>query len=729
MNTAASTRPGSPVLGILRRFARQAWLLHGCMIATLILLPAQPRLLRADEGTPPEETWSDPVTQTALMAQMSASGGTAYNPGDTKQVDVLLERHIWQVSTSNLGNTVISGYTIEPVSGGQVSFSITSLTGNGFSNMFSASSTTGYDGKCSASVPVDDAPEVVVQAAVTLPNGAESTTSSLNLTKIAPEIWSWSHSEALLSAWLSTPDGTVSSSSTQRTVTVNATYESWDVFTSSFGNTETRNRYSVPAAGANMSWTVTGGDGTFASSSWGQLDGSGSGTIDFTMGAVDSTVRAEIGYINSTAAAATLDFTQPVSTETWTLDHTEGSIATALRVEGDTTAGLGSGTTRQVSADVTFTTWEIWTSSLGNTETRNTTIGPALYAPVSFTVISGDGRWDSPAGAQTVTLATDGNGRASVTFCMGGENAEIEASASYAVSTSSATASFTRPADPVWSQQGTFQELLVNVSATSTTGATVPVTATVNYHVWEVWGNDQDSTTEIRNETTSAALNAPASASVTSGNGTVTSTATATDGAGGFEATYTAASQASVVTVSASFTTDNGTVYGSGSVTIANLDTDGDTYSDEDETADGTDPNNANSKPGTTPPPCSSCGGVGCTVCFDPPVVVDGEYEYEVIDIVTIMKRDEEGFQRGLDVLVARYSYTTIPEEEMEQLRSEFPYAEDSSEQSRRQRGAFSLITTSAKVSITVSTFILGVGAQLGKEVQLISQFIRVLVE
>jgi hypothetical protein len=567
MNTTASIRPDPGLLGILRPFIRRAWLLHSYMIATLILLPVQPQLLRADE--PPEETWGEPVTQSCLLAQMSSPEGTSYYPGGTKQVEVELERHTWQVSTSSLGNTSISGYEVEVVYGGQVSFSITSLNGSGNINTFSAYSTTGYDGKCSAAVPVDDASEVVVQAAVTLPNSDESTTSSLTLTKIVPETWSWSHSEALLSASLSTPQGTAIPSSTQCTVTVNAAYESWDVFTSSLGNTEIRNHYSVPASEANVSWTVLGGDGSFNGAIGGQLDSSGTGSVEFTMGAVDTTVRADIGYINGTTAA-TLDFAVSVSTETWTLDHTEGNISTVLSVEGDTT-GLGSGDIRQVHADVTFTTWEIWTSNLGATETRNYTSGPALYAPVTFTVLSGDGRWNSLDGTQSITVTTDGSGRANTVFCMGGENADISADTGYAGSTSSATMSFTQSAETVWTQQGVFQELLVNVSADSTTGDTVPVTATVNHHVWEVWGNDQNGDTEIRNETTSAALYAPVSASITSGDGSVTSSATATDGSGVFSTFYIAGSQPSEVTLSASFTTDYGTVYGTGSVAITNV--------------------------------------------------------------------------------------------------------------------------------------------------------------
>jgi hypothetical protein len=600
MNTASS-RPASHVLGVFRYHARRAWLLHGYMIAMLVLLPVWPQAALAEDDPPPAETWNEPVAQSCLLAHLTCTTGSSYTDTDSsKQLDVSLERHSWIVSTSDLGNTSISDYNVAPVSGEHVYFSITSPNGGGVASSFASDAWTDTAGKCSASIPIDDAPNVVAQAAVSTING-ESVTSSFTFTKEVPvEEWSFSHAEALLHASI-TADGSVElTSGEQRTVTVTATYETWDVYTSSLGNTETRNHYSSPAAGASVYWALYSADGAIWSPSGEQLESDGTGTIEFIMGSSDATVQADLGYLSTMTTTATKSFTPATVTETWTMDRTEGSISTSLHV-ADGSSGLSSGDSRTVDATVTLTTWEIWNSNLGNSETRNYASGPAIGTPVVFHVATGDGVWGAASGGGHITtISTDGDGRSSAQFYMGGSDSNVTVSASYNSSESSAGLTFTLPSgptDPIWSKLGDYHDLIVNVSASATTAATVPVNATVSYRTWEVWGNDQNSNTEIRNDTTSAAINAPVTVLVASGNGSVSSSTTSTDTSGGYGATYTAGSQASVVTVSASFTSAKGTVSGSGSITISNLDTDGDGYSDANETSVESDPNDAASTP------------------------------------------------------------------------------------------------------------------------------------
>lgn len=375
----------------------------------------------------------------------------------------------------------------------------------------------------------------------------------------------------------------------------------------------------------------------------------------------------------------------------------------------------------QINADVTYTSWEIWTSTFGGTETRNYSSGPAIDAQVTFSVSTGDGSLGS-TGQQAQTISTDANGRASVNFIMGAQDSEVTISSSYAGSESSSTTSFNVPTGPQWSMLTSHESLEVNVEAAATMAATVPLTATVSYRTWEVWGNDQNSDTEIRNDTTSATLNAPVSVAVSYGNGTVTS-ASSTDNSGSLAATYTSGSQASQVTVSASFTTNYGTVYGSGSVEISNLDTDGDSYSDADETAAGTNPNDAGSVPGGGGGGvCPSCNGTGCTCC-DPEGVVQGEIEYDVEETTTVMQRtaaDEAAYQQEMEGLIAIYGYSHVPEERIAEVAAKYPLCEANQTHSRRQRDAFSFTTTLSKISINLSTFMLMQAAQVGEGVSLL---------
>lgn len=618
----ASTRTASLTMCILRGHTRKAWLLHGYMIATLILLPVWPQMLRAEEDPPPEETWSDPVPQSLLMAQLSSPQGEIFTEKDTsKQLDVLVERHSWQVSTSSLGNTWITDYAVEVVSQANVDFSITSPNANGVGRIFSASAYTDPSGRGSAVIPLDGAPIVVVQASV-LTTSSESTTSSYTFTLGAPvEEWSFSHSEALLQATFSAEGDSVLAVGEQRTCILTATYESWDVYTSNFGNTETRNYASTPAAGASVYWALYSADGAISSPSGEQLESDGTGTIEFIMGSSDATVQAELSYLSTTTATATISFTPAEVIETWAMDRTEGYISTTLD-DTSSSISLATGTSRVIDATVTLTTWEIWNSSLGNTETRNYSSGPAIGTPVYFHIPFGDGSWSNsgPGSAFNTSASTDGNGRASVTFYMGTSDSEISALAYYNSAQSSDSMTLTWDSGgggETWTFQGLYQELLVNAVVANTTAASVPVNATVSYRTWEVWSN-QYGNTENRNDSTSAAINAPVSAFVTTGNGSVSSSANSSDTSGAYGATYVAASQASVVTVSASFTTANGTVSGSSSVAIGNLDTDGDSYSDADEVTAGSDPNNSQSSPGNT----GGGGGGG----GDP-------YEYEEVTI------------------------------------------------------------------------------------------------
>lgn len=567
-------------------------LLHPCVITALIFAGF------SSVGRADEENWSFVRNEASLSVTLNAPSGTSnVSNGDQRQVNVTVQRFTWEVWESDLGNTETRGYGGGYRSNASVSFSIGGSSGS----LSVTSGLTDGSGAFTTTLTMGSA-STEVQASVTDSDGTTTGTASLVFTPPDPnpETFSYVRTESLLSASLTVPGGVTDVAAGQtRQVQMHAQYDSWEVWQSNYGNIETRNPSSAPASYAGFSWTIeTGVDGSISGVSAGQTDTNGDASVTFTMGSASSTLRADVSYAGSssgaTSAAAT--FTPATVQEQWQYDHTEGYISASLTADSGL-VDVTSGAQRQITADVQFTSWEIYVSNLGGTEIRNPTAGPAINANLVFSIDSGDGS------VSTTTASTGASGTATATFTMGTQNSHLALAASYALGSATASLDFSPPSgggggggDPeTWSKESD--------------GGTVSVTASgagayVSYATWEVWVSNLGNH-ENRNPASGTAINAPISCSVTDGDAVVSACDSKTNGGGTASFTVEGGSVESTVTVSASFAG----ISGSATITVAAADSDGDTYSDAAEYSAGTNPNDRNSKP--------SGGGGGTTQIKD----------------------------------------------------------------------------------------------------------------
>jgi hypothetical protein len=242
------------------------------------------------------------------------------------------------------------------------------------------------------------------------------------------EVWSYNHSESMDSVTL----GSSGSAPEGGEVTLQAYVEnsSWEVWTSSFGNVRTENYVTSPNTSAWVSWSQVSGGGYLASASnW--TDSFGLAGATFVMSSGSAEVRAGVIYQGSASvetSVATL-WLEPTAAPglTWNLSEYRSSLYAVqlLPVEGGA-GGLVPGEQRTLVAEVQESSWEVWTNGNGDTEPRNTTYAPAVNAPVTFYIQSGDGTVDA---SNSVTVMTDGQGRAQATFVMGGSTTVAAAAA------------------------------------------------------------------------------------------------------------------------------------------------------------------------------------------------------------------------------------------------------------------------------------------------------------
>jgi hypothetical protein len=583
------------VLQHFRSRLRHAWLMHGYLIATLALLPSGRFKLHADEPEP--ETWAFDRSESSLQAYLEAPDGTTdINSGSSRSVKVTVEYTTWDVLTSNYGNTSIVNQETAQQSGANVTFSIANVDG-AVSTMPGTTTdgilwTTLQMGMQSTRLQADCSHNGV-SASATLD-------FSIYVPAPEPEVWNYTRTEGVLSASLSAGSSTDVPAGLTQTVTVHAQYDTWEIWTSNYGNVETRSPTSLPASEAAISWSLTGDGGLDHTTI--QADSNGNATADFTMGQGISEISAGVNYASSASSVmATLSFAPPIQVS-WVYDHSEGYVSTTLTTDGSTTDVTG-GSQRLVTAAVTYASWDVYrrispVSGEYEYDMQNRASGPAINANVSFSV-SGTGSLADSGGY------TDENGKRTVSFTMGsGEpaagGAEVRADVSFLAASGYGTITFSQPPPPppteppttpppppeeTWSKES--DGGVVNVSASSSG-------ASVSYETWEVWvsnlGNHETRTSS------GTAINAPITCSVTAGDAVVSSCDSSTNSSGIAAYSVEGGSVESTVTVSASFAG----MSGSATFTVAASDLDDDGCSDAAEHTAGTNPNDSSIYPGST---------------------------------------------------------------------------------------------------------------------------------
>jgi len=312
-----------------------------------------------------------------------------------------VQRHSWEIwRQPSTGLEEFRNATSAPESGASVSLSLSTAMGY----LGNTSLTTNPDGLATTTFSPDGSSGgVYVNAAV------ESSTASLyfdvaysTLPTHSVETWSYSRTEATLVAELSTTGSTdnVYPGET-RDLSLSVRYETWDVMTSSMGNSRTENHTSAPAQGASVNWVSDSGDASV--SGYGTVDTSGMCQGNLTMGHAGSVVRAEVAYAAGQATSADLSFgaappyapppplepTAPDPGSVWTYSRSETirSIAN-LSANGPTEAAINE--IRTITGEVRQETWDIWVNGYGAEERRFNYSGPAPWTSIWPAMVFGD---------------------------------------------------------------------------------------------------------------------------------------------------------------------------------------------------------------------------------------------------------------------------------------------------------------------------------------------------
>jgi hypothetical protein len=489
--------------------------------------------------------WSFSSYEASLSVTLNTSAGTTDVPnGAQLPITATVQRFTWEVWVSDMNHTEIREYSGGPRAGATVYFSTAA------GSLSSWGGATGGDGAMATTLTMPAA-ATVVSAVVTDSDSATTLTASASLGFSPPvpdpETWSYLRSESLLSAALSVsgaltdvPDGAT------RQAQIHVKYDTWDVYVSNYNHLETRNPASSPASYATVSWSVGSGETGSVTGAAGQADANGDSSVTFTMGSAASTLLAEVSYAGSISGvtSAAVTFTAPALVEQWHLDHAEGYISAPLSANGSL-SDVTNGMQRTVTADVQYTSWEIWVSDMNHSEIRNQTTGPAIEAALTFTVSSGDGS------ITTTSATTDVSGRASTTFTMGSSDSQVIVSASFAGAAASGALVFTVPVPETWSYSRT--ESLLSAALSVPEGETeVPSGATrqVNLHAqinsWEVWVSNKGNTQTCYpswGPASSTAVSWSINSGTVSGN-------SQTDSNGDASASFTMGSEASTLTAS-----------------------------------------------------------------------------------------------------------------------------------------------------------------------------------
>lgn len=517
-----------------RSWTRRAYVLHGYLIAGLVLLPFPPGRLTlvAEEEPPPEEVWSLDHAEARLDVALSSPAVLPATPWSTVELQAAVTRTTWEVWTSNQGHVELRAETTVPVP--DLTLNWTQDAGDGY--WAASTPQTDSAGKAAAAYFVRDSTAVV---RVEVSGGqAGSALATLTLDVLVPETWTQSGSGSALSVeWLPVEEGVTGlAQGAQRTLRAQVWQHSWEVWTSNLGNTQ--NRHAEPQAASFMPviFTIESGDGTLVSPMV-FTDGQGVAAASFTMGALD-TVAGVVAA--GSVPAAPLTLTAEVVVETWTPAQPEITWGLALQAENDP-AALPPNSVQTFHAEVTRTTREVFVSNLGHTAHGEPVTQPVNEAVVCFTA---DDAWQ-PAD-RTWTGST---GRASFTWPVGTAPQRLQAAVVDSSGSVLAEAALElTPTPEEWSLGSTESTVIVELETDGTLSGMAPgagcvVTATVRGRSWEVWVSNLGGV-ELRNAQESALQGAQVDFGLEGGDGVLGATTAATDSEGRVQVVFTMGRQA-----------------------------------------------------------------------------------------------------------------------------------------------------------------------------------------
>lgn len=258
---------------------------------------------------PDENGFEYTSTESYLSVSPSVPEGVSdIPPGTTRSIQVTVTRTSWEVWTHPVTSEVITkNMTTEPVPFASCSCWVSQgdayLSGSGCDI-----DASGYG---SLSVTMGSSAAVVDFSVSDFAGASASASTTLTPAVPVEETWSYSHSEGVLRASLTSSGGTSSvSQGTETPLQLAVEYETWTVEISNYGNTRTINHAVTGASGASIIWSVSG-DGSVTGVSNAGWDGLAQGS--FIMGSGNSSVTAQISYAGSDSCSAQIDFTPPTS--------------------------------------------------------------------------------------------------------------------------------------------------------------------------------------------------------------------------------------------------------------------------------------------------------------------------------------------------------------------------------------------------------------------------------
>lgn len=457
----------------------------------------------------PEEVWSvDHPADPSYSLNFTADGSTdGLAPSATRTLTATVMRTDADVMTSNRGGTKTVTYDPVPASGETVTFAIT----HGDGTVAGTSSTTASaDSEGHAAVTFTMGSD---SSGVSAGLGAEGSIAGSTL-EFSPfvEVWAHDHFETTYETVLEANDQVDDVwPQANRTLTATVTATIWDVWKSNAGNSTPYFDHSDPVSGATVTFSGRLGGGSIIDSQTATTGGNGRASVAFEMGGADAEISAT-PQLSGAPLGVGASFNLWAHVEQWTQSNDETTIYTWMSANAKTTE-LPAGTERTLTANVSFISWQVWTSDMDHKSYVNPSSGAAQGATVSFSTNTG-------SLSNTDPITTDANGRATVTFTMGGQNARVIADASFAAASSAGSIDLT--SDPwVWHHDDSKLTMALSLNAAGT-----QVIADVSYTTWQVLTNG--TTFRNRNYSVSPAGNTVVSLTPEYGNCVVTPMAPST---------------------------------------------------------------------------------------------------------------------------------------------------------------------------------------------------------
>lgn len=339
----------------------KAWILHGILLASLILNPAMLPKAQADE-----EYWTYDHTEYTLHASLSAAGGSQGVPAnETREISLSAHVTYYEVWTSNLGG--MESRNPGSLMADPVTTNWAVASGNGMLNGGSANYTTFQMGTSESTVVAD------VSHYNTTYGFSVSTSASITFTP-PPVTYSFEHVSPA-QEFLYPGNSTMVQARLMRT----------------------QNGESQPAASATVNFSATG-DGALGATQ-GTTDYDGYVSVPFTMGSQNASVLFQTtgGLLNSNNQEASIGFSIELPPEEYYYFD---------QVSPSDTTTLDPGNTATIQGRLMY-----YHSSTGSSVVQN--------AWVYFDVLGGDGTVD-PTMVQTGT-----DGTVSTTYTQGTGGTQI----------------------------------------------------------------------------------------------------------------------------------------------------------------------------------------------------------------------------------------------------------------------------------------------------------------